>query len=458
MNSEYPAYSNPAPEIEPEPKASLLAAGVRRLLAWSASRRRTIRAVGMIASASLLASLLALAGSLIQAHFVTPDDLGFLRKYSVIAGYTGFLNLGLFVILQREYPVLMGRGEQAQARRAAAMVQSWVALVIGVVGTGLLGLLISELIQGHVREAAAWFMQIVGITATLYVGYLTTTFRSGHEFERLAKGTFISSIAGLLVLPLFWVWPFVALVMRSVTGSIANTLYLHASRPIRVGWYLPGREFLNLVKRGFRLFVGDYLRHVFWLTVEIGLMYQIAGDRGVGLLVFAQVIATTVAQLLFAVNQVYLPRIAQEFGRSGKIGVCLRMGTWPIVLNLGISAAVIVGVFFVLSPLIAYVFPKYVEAVPLIRILSLQTVIISLSLWMYMLTILEGYVPQFVAALVGLGVFVGVTAVLQAQGLREEAVAWGTLAGQIAFAAIGLLWIAGKSRMENSAGVSVSAR
>ena len=449
MSAEYPDFSNPPPAIPPEEKADVLPARMRRLVAWGSRQRRTIRAVGMIAGASLLATVLGLVGSLIQARFISPDDLGFLRKYSVIAGYTSFLSLGLFVILQREYPVLIGRGEQERARRAVAIVQSWIWLVVGISGGILLIVMIGELVQGHFREAAAWFMQIVAISTTLYVGYLTTTFRSGQEFERLARGVFFSAIAGAMVLPLFWVVPFVALVLRSVTGITVNAVYLHFVRPVKVGWLLPWRELLDLVKRGLRLFVGDYLRHVFWLTVEIALMYQIAGDRGVGLLVFGQILATVIAQLLFAINQVFLPRIAQEYGRSNSSCACLRLGAKPTLLNLGISIVVILGTWFILSPLIAYVFPKYADAVPLIRILSLQTLIISLSLPMYMLTVLEGYLPQFIAAVFGLGIFVGVTVILHNLGMIEEAVCWGTLAGQVDFAAIGLAWIAKKAKEES---------
>jgi hypothetical protein len=112
------------------------------------------------------------------------------------------------------------------------------------------------------------------------------TSRSGHEFERIAKSSLFASIAGVIVLPFFMLWPFAAMVLRSVAGSLVSSIYQHAVRPLKVGWCLPLGEFFNLVKRGLRLFAGSYLRYQFWMTVEILLMVRVAGDAGVGLFCF----------------------------------------------------------------------------------------------------------------------------------------------------------------------------
>lgn len=414
------------------------------------SRRKTLQAVGMIASANVIGTALGIVGSLVQAHFISPDDLGFVRKYSVIAGYAIFLNLGLFSILQREYPVLIGRGEPERARRTAAIVQSWCLLVSGVVCGALSVVTFIELFQGHWREAAAWFIQIVGVWSALYVGYLTCTFRSGQEFTRLATGQFVSSLAGVAVLPLFVWLPFPALVLRSVAGQIVSSVYLHLVRPVKAGWCLPWDEFWNLVKRGMRLYVGTYLRYSFWLTVEIWLMLQVAGDAGVGLLFFSKMIAEAASQISFAINQVYIPRLAQTFGQSGMIRACLQLSAKPTLLNLGISVLVTAAVWFVVPPIISYAFPKYLDATPLLRILVLQTLIVSVSLPLYMVSVLESYLTQIFAAVVGLGVFVAIVAMLYQGGLRGESVAWGTLGGQATFAAVCLFWVFGKARIEKA--------
>jgi hypothetical protein len=432
--------------------------GYRRALpplsTWISNRRVTIRAVGMLASANLTVTVLALIGSLVQAHFITPGDLGFVRKYTVVAGYAVFLNLGLVSIMQFEYPLLMARGEPERAKRTVAIVQSWTLLASVIICGVLSGILLVQVLQGHWREAAAWGIQVVAVWSALFVNYLTYTYRSGQEFERLARGQFWSAIAGTATIPAFFLWPFPALVARSVASSLFSAVYLYRVRPVKVGWCLPRQEFLDLAKRGLRLYAGSYLRYNFWLTVEIWFMLRVAGDTGVGLLTFSKLMAETPAQILMAVNQVFIPRLAQKYGQSGNVGASLRVGHKPTLLNLGISVLIMAGVCLVLPLVIVRVFPNYAGAIPLMRILSIQAFFVSVSLPIYMMTLLEGYQIQLIAAAVGIAVFAGTAFVLESIGLREDSVAWGTVAGQGAFTLLGLLWVFFKAKADGAPGVS----
>ena len=287
-------------------------------------------AFGMVACANLLGTSVGLIGSLIQARFISPDELGFLRKFSVFSSYAAFLSLGLFTILQRDYPLLVGQGEIGRARRVAAIVQSWCLLVSAVVGAALLGITLVECFKGHDKLAAAWFIQFVAVWSAVYGSALIAMYRSGQEFESQAKGQVIGALIGAAVLPLFWFWPFSALVMRSVASQAVLSVYLHAFRPLKVGWCLPFREFLDLVKRGMRLYVSDYLRYMFWQTIEIWLMLWFAGNAGVGLLVFSKVIIDATSQVSSAINQVYLPRIAQRFGETASARSGIQLATKTI--------------------------------------------------------------------------------------------------------------------------------
>ena len=402
-------------------------------------RRSTIKSVGMIASADLIGTVLGILGSLVQARFITPDDLGYIRKYSVVSGYAVFLTLGLYTILQREYPVLIGRGELEKARRVAAIGQSWSLLVSGIVCGGLAVVCLGQVLEGDWREASAWFIQIVSVWATIYGGYLICTFRSGQEFEHIAKSSLFASVAGILVLPIFAVWPFAAMVLRSVTGSLVSSVYQHTVRPVKVGWCLPPGEFFALVKRGLRLFAGSYIRYQFWLTVEILLMLRFAGDAGVGLFSFSSMIVMAVGQFSTAVNQIYMPRLAHLYGKSGDLGACLRMSVQPTVINV-LAAVMFSGLAWLILPLaLTYGFPKYIPAIPILGVLLLDTVIVGMSLPLYMVTVLEDYATQLVAAVSGLAVLVSVALYLGSQGYREMSVVWGTIAGRIIFGVVSLL-------------------
>ncbi|HLP15723.1 MAG TPA: hypothetical protein VK470_05660 [Bacteroidota bacterium] len=402
-------------------------------------RRRIFKSIGMIASANLLATAFAVVGSFVQAHFIAPDDLGFVRKYSIVGGYAIFLSFGLFNILQREYPVLMGKGEEDRARRAAAIGQTWCLLASIVVCSVLAVLSLIDFLHGRWREGCAWFIQVVAVWSILYGGYLTTTFRSGHEFERYAKGSLLSSVTGLAVLPLFVVWPFSALVLRSVAGSIVMSTYLHRMRPVKVGFLLPLMEFFDLVKRGMRLFVGTYIRYHFWPTVELWLILWMAGDEGVGLFIFAIMICEGGLQLTTAINQVYSPRIAQRFGETGSLAACLRYSLKPTVINTMIALVITGTIWVVFPPVVEMFFPKYMAAIPIVRVLAFDIIVVGLSLPVFMVQVLEDYATQTAAAVIGIGMLAGVAYMLHQAGMGIMSVVWGTIAGRFTFVAISLL-------------------
>ena len=59
---------------------------------------------------NLLATAIGLVGTLVQARFVVPEDLGYFRQFGIFTAYAFFLHLGLLDALQRLYPLYMGQG------------------------------------------------------------------------------------------------------------------------------------------------------------------------------------------------------------------------------------------------------------------------------------------------------------------------------------------------------------
>lgn len=392
-----------------------------------------LRSIGMIASANLVATALGLVGSLVQARFIAPTDLGFIRKYSVVSNYAIFLSLGLFTIVQREYAVQVGRGDERAARRAVAIGQSWIVLVSTLVCSGLLLVAGAQLLLGNAREAAGWLVQVVAVGSLLYGGHLASTFRSGQDFISLSKSSYVGAALGVLVLPLFALWPFPALVIRSIAGPVATTLYQHLRRPVRVAWHLPLGEWRQLVGRGMRLFVGSYLRYNFWVSVEVWAVLALAGDGGIGLFVFASTIAAALGQLATAVNQVFAPRMAVAYGKTGDVTECLRLAARPTLVNVAAGLAVAAVALLLLPTLVSVAFPRYGAAVPILKILLLEIPLVAASLPLYMVAVLEDHRVQTLAAVAGLATFAGLTYALGSHGGREVAVAWGTMAGKTVF-------------------------
>ena len=176
---------------------------------------KTLRVIAGVAGGNLLATLLGIVGSVVQARFVSPSDLGYFRGFSILTEYAVFLHLGIFVSIQRSYPLSIGRGDTKKAQAIAEVSQAWVLTVSFVAGSVFAALALISLYAGNWRAAVGFFVQVVSISSFFYGSFLSATYRSGHHFMAVAKASVIANVAGIITLPLFAFWPYVALAVRT---------------------------------------------------------------------------------------------------------------------------------------------------------------------------------------------------------------------------------------------------
>jgi len=149
------------------------------------------------------------------------------------------------------------------------------------------------------------------------VAILGATYRSSHDFKTAAKGSFFASVSGLLVLPLFAVWPYFAMAVRSGLSSLVNLAYLHNLRPLRLRWRFVWSEWLQLVKHGFPIFVASYGAGTLWITIESTIVLQYLGTTTLGLWSISFFVFDAARKLPEAMVSVYIPRVIESVGRTG---------------------------------------------------------------------------------------------------------------------------------------------
>lgn len=163
----------------------------------------TIAAISSLAVGDLVALFIGIIGSVVQARYVKPDDLGFFRSFSIFTGCVFFLHLGTIDGLQRLYPYYIGKNHKIRALHIVQTAQTWAVLVTSIFVVLCMLLSAKSLFYGDWRSAIGWAVQSVILTGFIYGAYLAATYRTGHDFFSVAKGSVISSLVGLATLPLF---------------------------------------------------------------------------------------------------------------------------------------------------------------------------------------------------------------------------------------------------------------
>ena len=284
-----------------------------------ATSSTAIQAVVGLTGGSLFATAVGIVGSLVQAHFVAPSVLGYFRTFSIYTGYAFFLNFGLFNAFQRLYPYLRGKGDVQQAVAIAEICQAWTVIVSVFVSVIFASLSFLAAVRGDWPAFGGWVVQIVTIATLVYGGYLAHTFRTSHDFLDVAKGSVLSTFTSTLVLPVFVVYPYVGLVLRSTVGSVANLAYLHLNRPLRVVWRFSIIEWWALVKTGMPLFIAGYGATVLWSVTELSIISRFLGAEAVGLWSVSFMVLEAASKVPQSIVTVYDPRLTERLWQTREL-------------------------------------------------------------------------------------------------------------------------------------------
>lgn len=391
----------------------------------------TLRTISGLAGGNLLATAIGVIGSLVQARFVFPDDLGYLRGFSIATGYAFFLQLGMFDALHRLYPYYIGKGQRDKALAVAEVSQAWNVAVSAVVSGVFVLLAVGSLATGNWRAMLGWLVQAVAMIGFIYGGYLGATYRSGHDFGTVAKGSVISSVVNILTLPFFVIWPYIALVLRSSVGNLVSLVYLHVHRPLRLRWRFHWREWFDLIKQGMPIFIAGYGASTLWSVVETTIILRYLGSQALGFWTMSFMLLEAANKVPQAVTAVYIPRVTETFGRTESVRECMRLCWRPMrwaVPGMLLMAAVGSVVLF---PIVPILMPKYVDAIPTMCMMMLALPLIILELPYSLLVAMGKIAQQNTAVYVGLGCFVLLALAAVGFGLGLNGVVAASLLGRI---------------------------
>jgi O-antigen/teichoic acid export membrane protein len=403
------------------------------LLISNLFRSKTVRTITVFGMGNMVAMLLGLIGTIIQARYISPSDLGVFRTFGVVAGYLAFLQLGVFDGLQREIPLQMGRGNQTAAEQAASACLAWIM----VVSAGCVALFLGWAI--HFACYSQW-MQFWGclsytpaILVTLYGGYLGMTFRTGQQFVTLSKTSVIQALAGILVLPLLPVMGYYGICLRASVISLTNLFLLHRWRPLKVRPRQDWPVFWRVIRVGLPLSGIGYVYTSLWISVEGTIVLTWFGTQALGLYAVSVFIRTVVSQLVLNVSQVLNVKMCEHYGRSSSAEHTMRRIVMPVVLmSLGSLPLIAVG-WLLLPWVVRGLIPRYVEATVLMQIFLLMMPIALLKIPTGILWVSVRLLACLMSVLIGFGTFLATAFLAYRMGFGSPGVAAAFIVGQVAY-------------------------
>ena len=413
-------------------------------------RRSVFFLAGSLAGGNLIAMVMRLAGGVLLGRLVAPSTLGLFAGIGLVLGYAPIAQLGIINGLNRELPYFVGKGEIERARSLASAGQAWALAVGAVVFTGLTGVAIWYLAHRQMWQAAGWFTNAVMAVLVFYgTLYLQVTFRTAQDFVKLARANVIEGIAGLVGLVFVAFMNFYGLCVRLILAAATSVAVLHRWRPVRVGPRWDWSDLKHLLIIGAPIFGVGQIYGLWGGVVNSTLVLRYTGTRGMGLYAMVLVAISALEIVPAAVAQVVYPRMAQEYG-----GGCSRRHLTKIALKpmlatcAGLSVVVVAG-WFAVEPLVRWVIPEYVDAVPAMQWALLLPWINSFQPLNSIFNVVRRQDLYLAAIALGIAVFGGSLLLLVHDHVYLAAFPQAMLIGRAVFMVVSYLFVLRLQRKED---------
>lgn len=322
------------------------------------------RVVGFFASTNLISSGLRLAGALLTSRFVDPSVLGRYNGIGLVQGYAPFLQLGVSNGLMRDLPLFVGKGEKERADVLAAASQWWAIFISSVSGVVLFAIGVGHAVRGNWEGAVGWWSFIAGVTfALLGQQHLRALFRTGGDFMKLARIQLIDGVVALALVTLVWWLGWWGLCARGFSVAALGLALMWWMRPLRVRARIDRGALMTLARVGIPIFlVGNLL--AWWATLNSTLVLSYAGKTGLGLYAVANMTGPVLFLLPQALNSVIYPRMAMDYGESGRIRRLVSMAVKPMLVTAAVTACAVCAAWVAIPVVVPWLLPKYVEGIP----------------------------------------------------------------------------------------------
>lgn len=334
----------------------------------------------VFAGGNFFVAILGGLGGLVQARWIDPDVFGEFRKFGIL---TSYLNIGLVLVhdgLMRQYPFLLGQGKTADALKVAGTAKWWYLLVCWCFSVFFAVLSLTSILQGDYRAAVGWSVQILVVWGVIYGFYLGVMYRTSYDFKRLTYNSTIVSVFGFVTLVIVKVWGYWGLAVRA---ALSNIVALYLSRryvPVKVKAMLDVHGLIELTKISLPLSIPGYLSTSF-LTASMSLIVlKYCGQHGLGIYSTAFTFQAMALTLTTAIHQMFSTKLTYKFGETGDIVACLKWARRPTLVSVAASTVLAVVFCIMIGPFIRLVLPKYVDAIPVIQILSVSLPLSALQL------------------------------------------------------------------------------
>jgi O-antigen/teichoic acid export membrane protein len=362
--------------------------------------------------------------SLFAAKTVGLSVWGVWQLLYLLLAYSSFFHLGIINGMNREIPLLSGRGYSDKIDEVKGVTLGTVLLVC--LAISILIFALSFLLTGFVSASV---MRALALLFTTYVVYnfIEVYLRSSALFIELSKQRYIFSIAFLLLVPpavsVFRLEGYICSQSLVILLTVAFILKKH---PLKIKPRLDLTEARRLVKIGFPIMIG-FVIFTFMTTADRWIIATFLNFKQLGYYSLSIITIQGVMMIPIIVAQQFFPRMANTWGQTSDSEDLIKWVRTHSVINLGLLIPMTLLVYHLMPVFVEFYMPEFGPGITAMKISLAVPVFFGLAtVFVNMLTIVDRQFQLMLIRAIVLVINIGLNIVFVKNGYGINGVALGT--------------------------------
>ncbi|MFB3917624.1 MAG: oligosaccharide flippase family protein [Terriglobales bacterium] len=279
--------------------------------------------------------------------------------------YGPFLPLGVLNGMNREVPLLKGKGEPAAIERVRRVTLGFYALVTVVAGMGLFAG--ACLAKDGITRSAIHCTTILFVSAQFY-SYMQCYLVSDTRFREMSRHLLLlAALLPAMGVPLARALGLNGFILgQAATMFVVALLISYRARVAMVPKW-NALELRRLVRIGFPIASVGLLWGLL-MTVDRWIVLTLLGTTKLGYYSLEIMVFGAVNLLPGIISAQVYPRMAETFGKTGTYDSLKKWIHGQILASTAITLVVVVAIYLVFPPVVRSFLPHYVEGIPAVKI------------------------------------------------------------------------------------------
>jgi len=330
-------------------------------------KRVIARQMVQLSSANVFVQLVRFAKNLAFARLLGPNLFGLWNGLQVILVYGANAHLGVLHALNREIPLSRGRGDLELITRIARVSLSFSLLATLFVAAILFA--IGSALDPTQIEAGALRLIAAVLVAQQLFQFSNFLFRAEDDFGRLAKVLIIAAALELVasIALVYWIGFNGSFYGFLISFLCSALICLHWRRELTRGFEIDFRLVGRLIRIGFPIMLIS-LSYGLLTTLDRVLIIKFLGNEQLGYYALGPLALTAIAYIPTTVNQVMYPKFGERYGKTGDRKSLAGFVRVSMLITAHLTGLVL-GVAFLVIPLVTFFLPNYAPGILAARIL-----------------------------------------------------------------------------------------